>query len=155
MLLDHVKLSALIAIYSSGILLVIAIVTGGWKYRHIRTASDHRAPTYVSIAHQAALAYSFSCLVVATLAQLSAWPEWVNLTAVILLLSQFYFATIAYIIHGFDSTMKNQFATPHRIGSRPLSPAMVRGSMWVLFVSEFLGAAILLAGLGASSLSST
>jgi hypothetical protein len=153
--LDHLKLSALIAIYSSGILLVIAIVTGGWKFRHIRTTSEHRAPTYVSIAHQAALAYSFSCLVVATLAQLSAWPEWVNLTAVILLLSQFYFATIAYVIHGFDSTMKNQFATPHRMGSRPLSPAMARGSMWVLFVSEFLGAMILLVGLGASSLSST
>jgi hypothetical protein len=153
--LDHLKLSALIAIYSSGFLLVIAIVTGGWKYRHIRTTSEHRAPTYVSIAHQAALAYSFSCLVVATLAQLSAWPEWVNLTAVILLLSQFYFATIVYILHGFDATMKNQFATPHRIGSRPLSPAMVRGSMWVLFGLEFLGAVILLAGLGASSLSST
>jgi hypothetical protein len=153
--LDHIKLSALIAIYSSGILLVVAIVTGGWKYRHIRTTSDHRAPTYVSIAHQAALSYSFSCLVVATLAQLSAWPEWANVTAVILLLSQFYFATLAYIVHGFDATMKNQFATPHRMGSRQLSPAMVRGSMWVLFVSEFLGAVILLAGLGASSLSST
>jgi hypothetical protein len=86
---------------------------------------------------------------------LRAWPEWVNATAVILLLSQFYFATIAYIVHGFDATMKNQFATPHRMGSRSLSPAMVRGSMWVLFVSEFLSAVILLAGLGVSSLSST
>ena len=111
MLLADIKLAAFIAIYSSGILLVIAIVTGGWKYHHVRTTSEHRAPTYVSIAHQAALAYSFSCLVVAVLAQLSAWPEWVNLTAVALLLSQFYFATIAYILHGFDSSMKNQFAT--------------------------------------------
>jgi hypothetical protein len=154
MVLDEIKLSALVAIYSSGVLLVIAILTGGWKYRHIRTTSEHRAPTYVSIAHQAALAYSFSCLVVATLAQLSAWSDWANLTAVILLLSQFYFATIAYIIHGFDATMKNQFATPHRMGSRPLSPAMVRGSMWLLFVSELTGSVILLAGLAVASLSS-
>jgi hypothetical protein len=155
MVLDEVKLSALIAIYSSGVLLVIAIVTGGWKYRHIRTTSEHKAPTYVSIAHQAALAYSFSCLVVATLAQFSAWPDWANLTAVILLLSQFYFATIAYIIHGFDATMKNQFATPHRMGARPLSPAMVRGSMSLLLVSELSGAVILLAGLAAASLSAS
>jgi hypothetical protein len=155
MLLDEIKLSALIAIYSSGILLVIAIVTGGWKYHHIRTTTEHRAPTYVSIAHQAALAYSFSSLVVATLAQLSIWSDWVNQVAVLLLLSQFYFATIAYIIHGFDFTMKNQFATPHRMGSRPLSSAMVRGSMLLLFASELGGALILLAGLVAASLSST
>ena len=154
MVLDDIKLAALIAIYSSGILLVIAIVTGGWKYHHVRTTSEHRAPTYVSIAHQAALAYSFSCLVVASLAQFSAWPDWCNLTAVFLLLSQFYFATIAYIIHGFDATMKNQFATPHRMGSRPLSTAMVRGSMWLLFVSELTGGVILLAGFAAASLSS-
>lgn len=155
MTLDQLKLSALVAIYSSGILLVIAIVTGGWKYRHIQTSSDHRAPAYVSIAHQAALAYSFSCLVVAALAQFSAWPDWANLLAVILLLSQFYFATSAYIIHGFDPTMKNQFATPHRMGSQPLPSALVRGSMQLLFISEFAGALILLTGLAAASLSST
>jgi hypothetical protein len=154
-LLDEIKLSALIAIYSSGILLVLGIVTGGWKYHHIRTTSEHRAPTYVSIAHQAALAYSFSSLVVATLAQLSVWPDWVNLVAVLLLLSQFYFATFAYVIHGFDFTMNNQFATPHRMGSRPLSSAMVRGSMLLLFASELGGALILLAGLMAASFSST
>jgi hypothetical protein len=71
MLLADIKLAAQIAIYSSGILLVIAILTGGWKYHHVRTTTEHRAPTYVSIAHQAALADSFSCLVVAVLAQLA------------------------------------------------------------------------------------
>jgi hypothetical protein len=155
MAFDGIKLSALIAIHSSGILLVVAIVTGGWKYRHIRITSEHRAPVYVSIAHQAALAYSFSSLVVATLAQLSAWPDWTNLTAVILLLSQFYVATIAYIIHGFDATMKNQFATPHRMGSRILSPIMVRMSMWLLFGSELTGAVVLLAGVATAFWSST
>jgi len=154
MALVEIQPAALIAVHSSGVLLVIAILTGGWKYQHIRTTTEHRAPTYVSIAHQAALAYSFSSLVVATLAQLSAWPSWVNLAAVILLLSQFFFATIVYIIHGFDVTMKNQFAPPHRMGSRPLWSGMVHTSMWLLFICEFVGAVILISGLAAASLAS-
>lgn len=146
----HLDLAALIAVGSAGFLLTIAIVTGRWKYHHIHTSADRRAPTYVNVAHQASLAYCFSSLVVAALAELSAWPAWVNVTAVILLLSQFYFATGTYVIHGLDSEMKNQFAFPHRLGKRAVSPNFVHKSMVIVFTSEMAGAAILLAGLAAA-----
>lgn len=135
-----------LAILSSGLFLVTGILTGGWKYYHVRSGPDHRAPAYVNIAHQAALAYAFSSLVVGALAFLSAWPDWVNTTAVAITLYQFIFATAAYVVHGFDRSMKNQFAPPHRMGRMAMPSGLVHGSMLVLFVCELGGVLTLLSG---------
>ena len=139
-------LSTKLAMLASGLFLVAAILTGGWKYHHIRNSDDHRAPAYVNIAHQASLAYAFSSLVVAVLAQFSGWPTWINIFAVVAMLYQFLFATTAYVIHGFDRSMRNQFAPPHRLGGLRLSPKLVSASMIFLFLSELGGALVLLSG---------
>jgi hypothetical protein len=137
---------ARLGLLASGLFLVAAILTGGWKYAHIHRAVSRRAPTYVNIAHQAALAYSFASLVLAALAQLSAWPHWVNATATALALAQFGFATTAYIIHGFDREMKSQFVPPHKLGPLHLRPSVVHGLMIMLFASELAAAAVLVSG---------
>lgn len=51
---------------------ITALLTGIWKYRAMLTRSDHHAPVYISIAHTAALHYSFACLVLLKLVELSA-----------------------------------------------------------------------------------
>ena len=140
------ELSTELAMLASGLFLVAGILTGGWKYHHIRTRDDHQAPIYVNIAHQASLAYAFTSLVVAVLAQFSGWPEWVNTLAVVAMLYQFLFATTAYVVHGFDRSMRNQFAPPHRLGALKLSPGLVNISMVFLFLSELGGAVVLLSG---------
>ena len=139
-------LATKLAVLASGLFLTIALVTGWWKYARIRSSADHKAPAYVNIAHQAALAYAFSSLVVATLAQFSAWPVWVNVTAVMVTVYQFFFATTAYVVHGFDAAMRNQFAPPHRLGRVALTPTFVHASMIFLFVCELGGVLVLLSG---------
>lgn len=146
------NLAAQLAIFASGLFLVVGIATGGWKYHHIRTSADHKAPAYVNIAHQASLAYAFSSLVVAALAQFSLWPQWLNVFAVVIMLYQFAFAIISYVIHGFDRTMRNQFAPPHRMHNRPVPAGLVRFSMVVLFICELGGALILLSGFALAQL---
>lgn len=139
-------LATRLALGASGIFMIIAIVTGGWKYRHIRTSPDHKAPAYVNIAHQASLAYAFSSLIVSVFAQLSYWHDWINVTAVILLAYQFFFATTAYVIHGYDVSMTNQFAPPHKLGRISLSPSVVHMSMVLLLICELGGFVVLFSG---------
>jgi len=70
-----------ITLLAAGLIFLLALVLGVWKYRQIMAAEDHRAHPYVDIAHRAALLYSFATLLIAVFVELSAWPAWVNLTA--------------------------------------------------------------------------
>jgi hypothetical protein len=72
-----------ITLLAAGLIFLLALVLGVWKYRQILRAEDHRAHPYVDIAHRAALLYSFATLLIAVFVELSAWPVWVNLTAAI------------------------------------------------------------------------
>jgi len=67
-----------ITLLAAGLIFLLALVLGVWKYRQILVADDHHAHPYVDIAHRAALLYSFATLLIAAFVQFSAWPAWVN-----------------------------------------------------------------------------
>lgn len=126
-----------ITLLSAGLIFLLALVLGVWKYRQIMTSEDHRAHPYVDIAHRAALLYSFATLLLAAFVELSAWPTWVNLTAAMVVVLFFVGAIAAYIEHGARRDTVNQFEQP------------VRGTgllMAMLIVGEIGGFGVVFAG---------
>ncbi len=126
-----------VTLLAAGLIFLLALVLGVWKYRQIMAADDHRAHPYVDIAHRAALLYSFATLLLAVFAELSAWPTWVNLTAAGVVIFFFVGAILTYIEHGARRDTVNQFANP------------VRGTglmMALLIAGEIGGFGVLLAG---------
>ncbi len=126
-----------ITLLSAGLIFLLALVLGVWKYRQVLISPEHRAHPYVDIAHRAALLYSFAALLVAVFVQLSVWPAWVNLTAAMVLVFFFVFAILSYIVHGLKQDTDNQFANPDRA---------LRVGMIALVVGEVGGFGVLLAG---------
>jgi hypothetical protein len=101
-----------ITLLAAGLIFLLALVLGVWKYRQIMVSDDHRAHPYVDIAHRAALLYSFATLLLATFVELSAWPVWVNLTAAMVVVLFFVGAIVGYIVHGARRDTVNQFDPP-------------------------------------------
>ncbi|ORV93875.1 hypothetical protein AWC11_04705 [Mycobacterium interjectum] len=132
-----------ITLLAAGLIFLLALVLGVWKYRQIMTAADHRAHPYVDIAHRAALLYSFATLLLAVFVELSAWPTWINLTAAGVVVFFFVAAIIGYITHGARRDTVNQFENP----DRSLEVAMV-----LLIAGEVGGFCVLLAGFVAGQL---
>ena len=132
-----------ITLLAAGLIFLLALVLGVWKYRQIMAALDHRAHPYVDIAHRAAPLYSFATLLVAAFVELSAWPTWVNLTAAAVVVVFFVGAIADYIIHGARRDTTNQFEHATR-GSQV--------SMALLIVGEIGGFGVLLAGFIAGQL---
>ena len=100
-------------------------------------SDDHLAHPYVDIAHRAALLYSFATLLIAVFVQFSGWPDWVNLTAAMVLVFFFVAAIASYIAHGARRDTTNQFEH---------ADAALHTSMAALIVGEVGGFAVLLAG---------
>ncbi|MFZ1165166.1 hypothetical protein [Mycobacterium sp.] len=134
---DALRIDVRITLLSAGLIFLLALVLGVWKYREMLTSEDHRAHPYVDIAHRAALLYSFATLLVAAFVHLSAWPVWVNLTAAMVLVGFFVMAILTYIAHGLRRDTDNQFANPDRA---------LKVGMLALIVGEVGGFAVLLAG---------
>lgn len=126
-----------ITLLAAGLIFLLALVLGVWKYRQVMASEQHRAHPYVDIAHRAALLYSFATLLVAVFVQLSAWPAWVNLTAAMILVFFFVAAILSYIAHGWKQDTDNQFANPDRA---------LRVGMAALVAGEVGGFSVLLAG---------
>jgi hypothetical protein len=126
-----------ITLLAAGLIFLLALVLGVWKYRQIMTAEDHRAHPYVDIAHRAALLYSFATLLLAVFVELSAWPVWVNLTAAMVVVFFFVGAILSYIEHGARRDTVNQFENP----GRGLGVMMA-----LLIAAEIGGFSVLLAG---------
>ena len=126
-----------VTLLSAGLIFMLALVLGIWKYRQVLISEDHRAHPYVDIAHRAALLYSLATLLVAVFVQLSAWPAWVNLTAAMVLVFFFVIAILTYIVHGWKQDTDNQFANPDRA---------LRVGMTALVIGEVGGFGVLLAG---------
>ncbi|BBZ56903.1 MULTISPECIES: hypothetical protein [Mycolicibacterium] len=126
-----------VTLFAAGLIFLLALVLGIWKYRQMAVNPDHLAHPYVDIAHRAALMYSFATLLVAVFVQLSAWPAWVNLTAAMVLVFFFVVAIAAYIQHGFRQDTTNQFEHPS--GS-------LHAGMLALILGEVGGFLVLLAG---------
>jgi phosphatidylglycerophosphate synthase len=130
-------IDAKITLLAAGLIFLLALVLGVWKYRQIMRAEDHRAHPYVDIAHRAALLYSFATLLIAVLVELSAWPVWVNLTAAMVVVFFFVAAIVAYIVHGARRDTVNQFEKPDR---------GLRAMMLLLIAGEIGGFGVILAG---------
>ncbi|WP_293001311.1 hypothetical protein [Mycobacterium sp.] len=126
-----------LTLLSAGLIFLLALILGVWKYRQVLISEDHRAHPYVDIAHRAALLYSFAALLVAEFVHLSVWPTWVNLTAAMVLVFFFVVAIWTYIFHGWKQDTDNQFANPDRA---------MRLGMVALVIGEVGGFGVLLAG---------
>jgi Ca2+/Na+ antiporter len=126
-----------VTLFAAGLIFLLALVLGIWKYRQMAVNPDHLAHPYVDIAHRAALMYSFATLLVAVFVQLSAWPAWVNLAAAMVLVFFFVVAIAAYIQHGFRQDTTNQFEHPS--GS-------LHAGMLALILGEVGGFVVLLSG---------
>jgi hypothetical protein len=132
-----------VTILAAGLIFLLALVLGIWKYRQIATSENHLAHPYVDIAHRAALLYAFATMLVAVFVELSAWPTWVNLTAAMVLVFFFVAAIFEYIVHGMRRDTTNQFEHP----TTALTVGMVG-----LIIGEVGGFAVLLAGFVAGQL---
>jgi hypothetical protein len=103
------SISEKIAFISSGICLMIGLLTGVWKYLSIMNSPKHQAPVYVDIAHRAALMYAFACLVLLEFARVSDLPETLEAIATAGPIAFFLIAIFTYIALGISKHTENQF----------------------------------------------
>ena len=124
-------------LFAAGLIFLLALGLGIWKYRQIVTSPDAQAHPYVDIAHRAALMYSFATLLVAVFVELSGFSTLVNALAAGSLVFFFLAAIAGYIVQGFRRVTDNQFRDP------------VPGThvfMYALILAEMAGFSVLLAG---------
>lgn len=126
-----------IALWGCGLFFLTGLLTGVWKYGQILKSPKAKAHYYVDVAHRASLMYAFACLVLERFAQLSQWPEWVDVAAVVASLVFFALSVGSYILHGFRQDTRNQLRKPG---------PFVHGFMVALVVAEIGGFTVLLAG---------
>jgi preprotein translocase subunit SecG len=126
-----------LTLLAAGLIFLLALALGVWKYRQMATSENHLAHPYVDIAHRAALLYSFATLLIAVFVELSGWPTWVNLTAAMVVALFFVIAIVTYMSHGLKRDTTNQFEHPDR---------GVHAGMLALIVAEIGGFAVLFAG---------
>ena len=133
----QLEFDSTVIVLAAGLLLLWALGLGVLKYHQMSTSADGAAHRYVDIAHRAALMYSFAALVLAVLAQFSAWSVPVDLTAASVVLLFFVAAIAGYTVHGVRRDTENQFVHP------------VPGThvfMLLLIIGEIGGTAVLVAG---------
>ncbi len=133
----RLALDTAVTLLAAGVIFLLALVLGVWKYQQIATSADHRAHIYVDIAHRAALLYSFATLLLAAFVEFSAWPVWVNLTAAMVVVFFFVSAIGSYILHGALRDTTNQFEH---------EGWFLRASMVALIAGEIGGFAVLFVG---------
>lgn len=121
---------------SAGIFFFFGLVFGAWKYVCIARSAEAQAPTYVDIAHRAALLYSFACVLVAQMSGASAWSNAVNLAAAVVLVLYFAAAVFSYAVHGALRDTDNQLKHPHQLGKRTIKSSVMRAFLISLIVAE-------------------
>lgn len=126
-----------LTLLAAGLIFLLALLLGVWKYQQIATSENHQAHIYIDIAHRAALLYSFATLLLAAFVEFSGWPVWVNLTAAMVVVFFFVSAIGSYILHGALHDTTNQFEQ---------GGVVLHGSMVLLIAGEIGGFAVLLAG---------
>jgi hypothetical protein len=77
-----------LTLLAAGLIFLLSLGLGVWKYRQMAVSENHLAHPYVDIAHRAALLYSFATLLIAVFVELSGWPTWVNLTAAMVVVAE-------------------------------------------------------------------
>ena len=141
--LRNLGIDTRLTLLAAGLIFLLALALGVWKYREMATSENHLAHPYVDIAHRAALLYSFATLLIAAFVELSSWPTWVNLTAAIVVVLFFVIAIVTYIGHGVKRDTTNQFEHPR---------GGLHAGLLALIVGEIGGFTILLAGFIAGQL---
>lgn len=126
-----------LTLLAAGLVFLLALGLGVWKYRQMAVSENHLAHPYVDIAHRASLLYSFAILLIAAFVELSSWPSWVNIAAAGVVVFFFVVAIGSYIMHGARQDTTNQFEHPTK---------GLHAGMWALIVGEMGGFAVLLAG---------
>ena len=126
-----------LAVAGTGVIFLVAMLTGVWTWRHMLNSATHLAPPYVDLAHRSALLYSFAGILVWQFAGWSVWSSAVNLLAVALLFAFFTIAIVTYIILGYRNQTDNQF--------KQRSFATTTG-MYLLIAAEVGGFLILFSG---------
>jgi hypothetical protein len=122
---------------AAGLIFLLALVLGVWKYVQMSSSPDGLAHPYVDTAHRAALLYSFATLLIAVFVELSAWSETVDSIAAFVVIFYFLAAIGSYIWHGAKRDTDNQVR----------DPAPGTGVFfWSLVVAEIGGFSVLLAG---------
>jgi amino acid transporter len=124
----------------AGVMFLIALLLGVWKYRQMASSENHLAHPYVDTAHRAALLYSFATMLVASFVEFSGWSELVDLLAAGVLYFFFLAAVAGYAYHGWRRDTDNQFRDPAP------SAGAVHGFMVSLIVGEIVAFTVLLAG---------
>jgi hypothetical protein len=122
---------------AAGLIFLLALVLGVWKYVQMAGSADGLAHPYVDTAHRAALLYSFATLLLAVFVQLSAWSETVNAIAAFLVIFYFVSAIASYVWHGARRDTDNQV--------RDAVPG-TSAFFWSLVAAEIGGTLVLLAG---------
>ena len=148
MLVAPFDAAAALGLSAAGLLFLIGLVTGVWKYAQIRASADSTASAhpYVDIAHRAALLYSFAALLLACFAQLSALDAQLEVVAISAPLLFFLLAVGGYVLHGLLRDTDNQLRRPHRLGTRQLPNAAITTFMSALIVAEIGGFLVLFYG---------
>ena len=129
-----------IVLLAAGVLFLIALVLGGWKYRQMATSATHHAHPYVDIAHRAALLYSFATLLIATFVQLSDFSGAVNLVAAAMMIAFFFSSLVVDVVLVMRNT-SNQFADPLP-GTSAYMAALMVGQIggWLVLLAGFVHA---------------
>ncbi|MFZ2510394.1 MAG: hypothetical protein WAW85_04800 [Gordonia sp. (in: high G+C Gram-positive bacteria)] len=131
------ELAAELALIAAGLLFLWGLLLGVWKFAAISASSDGHAHLYVDIAHRAALMYSFATLLLAALVQFNAWPSWLTVAALAVVVAFFAGAIAAYCLHGWRRDTENQY---HPAG-RALTAATI-----ALIVGEVGGTLVIFSG---------
>jgi hypothetical protein len=126
-----------LAIVASGVFFLNALLTGVWKYREMAASPEGVAHVYVDISHRTSLLYAFACVLLAMFANISQLPAWLELLAMVMLVSYFALAVIIYMIHGWRKDTDNQMRKPS---------ASLHQAMWSLIAAEIGGFLILFYG---------
>ena len=97
-----------VAIIASGLFFLSGLLTGVMKYQQIMASPKGEAHIYIDICHRASLMYAFACVLIYQFVLISQLPEWLELTAVLLLVVYFATAIISYFVHGVLKDTDNQ-----------------------------------------------
>jgi len=138
--------SLLFTYTACGIFFLTGLITGVWKYYHIHSSEEARAPVYVDIAHRSSLMYSFATLVLAKFVEFSPYSEAVTFWSAAAPIVFFALAISTYVIHGVLKDTDNQFKMPHKLGSFTLPNWMIITFMVALIIAEIGGFIILFVG---------
>ena len=72
----HLGIDTRLTLLAAGLIFLLSLALGVWKYRQMAISENHLAHPYVDIAHRAALLYSFATLLIATMLLLTLWLNW-------------------------------------------------------------------------------